>query len=791
MSDISTYLQQIMQARYGEEVRGAIHDAIEECYDDVSTAKTIADDSATAANAAAASATSAAAAATSAAQHAVLYDSVQTLTDAQKEQARENIEAAFADDVDNLKSAIVNIEDSLIRDDYYTKIVRNKVSDMTLGVINTNTGSYGTSGTRICHLAYIPVDYDGVQSINCSIASGYKYNLSWYSDASESAFISGVTFNTNNKSYSIPNGAKYVRFSIADTSDSNIQHADWKPYVNAFNLSIVIAINQVGMFVSYMEFGTDVDNSPTQFIPYLNVPNANAIYSCNRNLYYGVTYSNNNYAGFDMVTTSASTRVRTNSMMIPMGCKQLVLSGLPTDVSLLGVRSYDIYKNRLNETYAKVVDNGDGSYLIKINDNVAYIHFMFGKGDNDTFDFTVFDNNNVMLEIGSVVHEYVAPARTQFAVASMAGQAVSINAYKSTAEYTVLFALKTHITFYINVINTKSVNTELYRFRSDVTEAYSYEYYHISNQFDFGMLGIDTTASEYNRLLTTLANEHPDYMIATSMGTDSSETYNVMYCKLSPVLSADATIMIKKPAIYIIANQHGYEKGGAITAYYLMKLLCENPDNSDMITYLRHNVDFHIIPLMNPYGFNQYDSSEAGSETGYTNYNSINLNRNWSIGFENGDGSGGTSAFSEKETTYAREQLNNIGRVDLAMDVHCNGTTRRTNNATECNWLSLPTNPTGGVVIKTGKAHLANVAPYMCKRANITYQVWGKMSEKTIPIGSANDFFNYYNIPALTFELTHKLPNEESEFTANCNKANLEMLINYIAITLAELKQRI
>ena len=106
MSKISEYLQNIMDARYGEEVRGSIHDAIEECYDDVSTAKTIADDSATAANTAAASATSAAAAATSAAQHAVVYDSAQALTDAQKGQARNNIGAAFADDVDDLKSAL-------------------------------------------------------------------------------------------------------------------------------------------------------------------------------------------------------------------------------------------------------------------------------------------------------------------------------------------------------------------------------------------------------------------------------------------------------------------------------------------------------------------------------------------------------------------------------------------------------------------------------------------------------------------------------------------------------------
>lgn len=56
MSRISNLLAQILSAVYGKDVRQAIHDSIEQCYSDVSTAKTLADDSVTAANAAAANA---------------------------------------------------------------------------------------------------------------------------------------------------------------------------------------------------------------------------------------------------------------------------------------------------------------------------------------------------------------------------------------------------------------------------------------------------------------------------------------------------------------------------------------------------------------------------------------------------------------------------------------------------------------------------------------------------------------------------------------------------------------
>ena len=63
MSSIEQYLAQIAGARYGEEVRGSIVNAIRENYENVSTAKTIADDSATAADEAATRANTAASAA--------------------------------------------------------------------------------------------------------------------------------------------------------------------------------------------------------------------------------------------------------------------------------------------------------------------------------------------------------------------------------------------------------------------------------------------------------------------------------------------------------------------------------------------------------------------------------------------------------------------------------------------------------------------------------------------------------------------------------------------------------
>lgn len=46
MSKISEYLKKIKEAVYGYEVRDAIHDSIEQCYSDVTTAKTLANEAA-------------------------------------------------------------------------------------------------------------------------------------------------------------------------------------------------------------------------------------------------------------------------------------------------------------------------------------------------------------------------------------------------------------------------------------------------------------------------------------------------------------------------------------------------------------------------------------------------------------------------------------------------------------------------------------------------------------------------------------------------------------------------
>lgn len=112
MPTIEQDVRQIRQAVYGREVREAIADGIEKCYDDVSSAKTIADDSSAAATAAATSANTAAAAATTAAQNAndiVLVQADQPTAAGNKlwvKPESEEYQVPTYDEFEDLKSAL-------------------------------------------------------------------------------------------------------------------------------------------------------------------------------------------------------------------------------------------------------------------------------------------------------------------------------------------------------------------------------------------------------------------------------------------------------------------------------------------------------------------------------------------------------------------------------------------------------------------------------------------------------------------------------------------------------------
>ena len=142
-----------------------------------------------------------------------------------------------------------------------------------------------------------------------------------------------------------------------------------------------------------------------------------------------------------------------------------------------------------------------------------------------------------------------------------------------------------------------------------------------------------------------------------------------------------------KVKILITLGEHSGERVGMWAFYNLMKYICENWRNDKNAEILRTLVEFYVIPCHNPWGFNN-NSSEAHPFAGRTNYNNVNLNRNYPSMYwrdnrdePNGDSTmyatgdwGGNSAGSEYETQVFMYFYNKI-KPNVSIDIHTGGVT--------------------------------------------------------------------------------------------------------------------
>lgn len=144
------------------------------------------------------------------------------------------------------------------------------------------------------------------------------------------------------------------------------------------------------------------------------------------------------------------------------------------------------------------------------------------------------------------------------------------------------------------------------------------------------------------------------------IGKDQSDTYDIW----------KVTFKAKSPKIKLLltANIHGHisdTRCSTLSLYYFMYDIVRNCEKSKILYWLRENAEIIFIPVANPWGFDG-DGSRLNSR-------GVNLNRNFSIGWES-NAESGSEPFSEKETQYIRDMLitnkDAVGYIDL----HCYGT---------------------------------------------------------------------------------------------------------------------
>lgn len=161
-----------------------------------------------------------------------------------------------------------------------------------------------------------------------------------------------------------------------------------------------------------------------------------------------------------------------------------------------------------------------------------------------------------------------------------------------------------------------------------------------------------------------LISENSNYITKEVMGMDASNTHEVWRLTLTPQ-RYDERRNRPLPKILIFSTLHGMEETSAFDTYMFFRDLCENWKTDPLLRWLRWNCQFVVMPLVNPWGFQNNERK---------NYNGVDLNRNFVPGHTVGDPNdpyyGGPSPLSEVETQYVDATLTANTDAMIAFDHH-------------------------------------------------------------------------------------------------------------------------
>ena len=206
--------------------------------------------------------------------------------------------------------------------------------------------------------------------------------------------------------------------------------------------------------------------------------------------------------------------------------------------------------------------------------------------------------------------------------------------------------------------------------------------------FSADNLSRQTTASDMFDLFNELVDG--TYITKKDLGLCSDGTQHIYEYDLIPTqcdLSVEGISYIPKtmPKILITSAQHGFEKGSVYGLYYLINDIVTNWSNDPILDYLRNHVQIKIIPICNPYGFD---------ENSYYNYNGVNLNRSYDTPGFDGTATQGTSSYggttpeNEAETKAICHFVRDNIDATFLLDFHTNGQWAVTDQD-KINWLDF------------------------------------------------------------------------------------------------------
>lgn len=309
-------------------------------------------------------------------------------------------------------------------------------------------------------------------------------------------------------------------------------------------------------------------------------------------------------------------------------------------------------------------------------------------------------------------------------------------------------------------------------------------YYRAGNS-DYSLFTKNTTSADYYAAFSELAGEYPEYCTITNLGNGSDGNPLYLY-DFKPISFKTVAELTDIPKIIIISGQHGFEKCSCYGLYYFVRDLLTNWTNNPTLDYIRNHAHLMILPCVNRYGFDNL---------AYKNANGVNLNRNYSVGFTSGtagtDDYGGEAAFDQPETQIVRDLVSANTDAMLFLDFHTNGSTNVT-DWTKCNWHSF-----SPVVLEddyyknlyyASGYHITNITAHFIADYGLStdgHQCGSVSTDTNADAATAKAWAESLGIMSLTFEGFNGFPSEASDYSENAQRANAELIGNYIASVLS------
>lgn len=307
------------------------------------------------------------------------------------------------------------------------------------------------------------------------------------------------------------------------------------------------------------------------------------------------------------------------------------------------------------------------------------------------------------------------------------------------------------------------------------------ETYYSPYQESFDAFNRETTTSEYYSLIDTLISNSKGYIKKSVLGKDSSGTHDII--RLDCVengVDGQGTFRINKPKIIIVAGQHGGEKCSCYSLYYLLKDLVENWTKSGTLEYIRNYCHMVILPIANPYGFDNVS---------YLNANGVNLNRNYEYNFD--EVGSGSHPLSEAETQIIANIVKSERSAIYLADYHCNGDGQTLDEYARPNWHSqLQTyDSVHDSICMASKAHIDNISCHWWEEYTFldkeTYGSCGSIDTGVWETGwsTLQGYASRNGIIANTFEGFNGFYGREA-FGAEATKGCTELICNWIITVL-------